>query len=126
MSRPKKSNVLRILAWHQNGKPLLMIIPGPWELDLKGLAQALGTKELRMATQREAEALTGLQGGGISALALLGRSFQVYVEQSAQSLTTFVVSAGQRGINVWLRVSDFMSMTHAKFADAAVAPDAPP
>ena len=62
----------------------------------------------------------------MSALVLLGRSFQVYVEQSAQSLTTFVVSAGQRGIIVRLRVSDFMSMTHAKFADAAVAPDAPP
>ena len=43
-----------------------MIIPGPWELDLKGLAQALGIKKLRMATHREAEALTGLQVGGIS------------------------------------------------------------
>ncbi len=48
-------------------KPLLMIIPGPWELDLKGLAQALGIKMLHMATHRETEALTGLPVGGIAA-----------------------------------------------------------
>jgi prolyl-tRNA editing enzyme YbaK/EbsC (Cys-tRNA(Pro) deacylase) len=33
-----------------HGKPLLMIIPGPWALDLKRLAQVLGTKRLRLAT----------------------------------------------------------------------------
>jgi len=45
----------------------MMSIPGPWELHLKGLAQALGIKMLHMATHREAEALTGLPGGGIAA-----------------------------------------------------------
>jgi Cys-tRNA(Pro)/Cys-tRNA(Cys) deacylase len=80
-----------------HGKPLLMIIPGPWALDLERLAQALGTKRPRMATHPEAEALTGLQEGGMSALAVLDRGFQVYVEQAAQTLTTLVVSAGQRG-----------------------------
>ncbi|HVP05796.1 MAG TPA: YbaK/EbsC family protein, partial [Dehalococcoidia bacterium] len=40
------------------------------QLDLKLLAQALGEKKLRMATQREAEQLTGMQAGGISVLGL--------------------------------------------------------
>ena len=31
-----------------HGKPLLLIIPGPRALDLKRLAQALGTKKLRI------------------------------------------------------------------------------
>jgi Cys-tRNA(Pro)/Cys-tRNA(Cys) deacylase len=101
-------------------KPLLMIIPGPWVLDLKRLARTLGTKKLHMATHREAEELTGLQVGGISALALLDRGFRVYVEQAAQTLTTFVVSAGQRGLNVRLRVDDFMSLTHARFVAASI------
>jgi Cys-tRNA(Pro)/Cys-tRNA(Cys) deacylase len=59
---------LVVLAPH--GKPLLVIIPGPCALALKQLAQALGEKKLRMASHREAEELTGLQVGGISALAL--------------------------------------------------------
>jgi Cys-tRNA(Pro)/Cys-tRNA(Cys) deacylase len=106
------------------GKPLLMISPGPWALDLRRLAQALGIKRLRLATHREAEELTGLQVGRIWAMALLDRGFQVYVEQAAQRLTAFVMSAGQRGMNIRLRVDDFMSLTQARFADAPIDRDA--
>jgi Cys-tRNA(Pro)/Cys-tRNA(Cys) deacylase len=98
----------------------LVLIPGPCALDLKGLAQALGEKRLHMASQREAEELTGLQVGGISALAPLERGFKVYVEQAAQSLTEIVVSAGQRGMNLRLRVDDFMRLTKARFVAASV------
>jgi Cys-tRNA(Pro)/Cys-tRNA(Cys) deacylase len=108
------------------GKPLLLVIPGPCALDLKRLAQALGEKKLHMATQREAEELTGLQVGGISALALLDRGFQVCVDQLAQTLTTFVVSAGQRGMNLRLRVDDFMGVTNARFIDASIDRDSDP
>src|SRR5215475_10606599 len=51
------------------GKPALVLIAGDREIQLKRLAQALGEKKLRMATQKEAEAWTGLKVGGISALA---------------------------------------------------------
>jgi Cys-tRNA(Pro)/Cys-tRNA(Cys) deacylase len=109
-----------------HGKPLMIIMPGPSALDLKRLARALGTKRLRMATHREAEQLTGLQVGGISALALRDRGFQVYVDGAAQMLTTFVVSAGQRGMNIRLRVDDFMRVTQAGFVDASIDRGATP
>src|SRR5688572_24784738 len=50
------------------GRPLLVLIPVEDELDLKAAASAARAKRLRMATQREAESLTRLQVGGISAL----------------------------------------------------------
>jgi Cys-tRNA(Pro)/Cys-tRNA(Cys) deacylase len=102
------------------GRPLLVLIPGPYVLDLKRLAQAIGEKKLRMATHREAEDLTGLQVGGISALALRDRGFQVYLERAAEKLSAFVVSAGQRGMNVCLRVDDFVRLTKARFVAASV------
>src|SRR3712207_5622056 len=49
-------------------RPLLVIVPGDREVDLKRLAAGLGEKKVRVAPQREAEALTKLQVGGISAL----------------------------------------------------------
>ena len=101
------------------GKPLLVIIPAACALDLKRLAHALGEKKLRMATHREAEELTGLQVGGISALALLDHGWQVYVDQAAQHVTEFIVSGGQRGMNLRLHVGDFMSMTRARFVAAS-------
>jgi Cys-tRNA(Pro)/Cys-tRNA(Cys) deacylase len=102
------------------GRPLLVAIPGSCVLDLKRLAQAIGAKKLRMATPQEAERLTGLQVGGISALALLDRGFQVYLDQSAQALTAVLISAGQRGMNLRLCVNDFVSLTKARFIDVAV------
>jgi Cys-tRNA(Pro)/Cys-tRNA(Cys) deacylase len=115
---------LVVLPLHS--KPLLVIIPGPCALDLKRLAQALGAKKLRTATQREAEELTRFQVGGISALALLDSGFPVDVDQAAQALTASVVSAGQWGKNVRQRIDDFIAMTHARFVDASIDRDATP
>lgn len=103
------------------GRPLLVIIAGDRELDLKLLAQALGEKKLRMATHAEAENLTGLQVGGISALALLNRGFDIYLDKAALRLDQIVVSAGCRGLNLQLAVQDFIRVTKAKVIEATAS-----
>ena len=62
-----------LVALRPKGKPLLIMLAGDQELDLKRVAKAVGEKKVRMASHKEAENLTGLQVGGISALALLNR-----------------------------------------------------
>jgi len=100
------------------GKPLLVMIAGHREVDLKALAAAVGEKKLSMATHREAEELTGLQVGGISALMLLKQGFEVCIDRAAQVLDEVVVSAGQRGVNLRLRVADLVRVTGARWVDA--------
>jgi Cys-tRNA(Pro)/Cys-tRNA(Cys) deacylase len=94
-------------------RPVLAIIPGDAELDLKALARALNEKSMRMATQREAEGATGLLVGGISALALLHKGFRSVLDSSAQGYERILVSAGQRGLNVELAVKDLVTMISA-------------
>lgn len=101
-----------------HGRPLLVMVPGNSELHLKQLAYALRQKKLRMATQKEAEALTGLKVGGISALALRHKNFQVYLDRTAERLDHILVSAGQRGVDVRLNVTDFVHATGAVFVEA--------
>jgi Cys-tRNA(Pro)/Cys-tRNA(Cys) deacylase len=96
------------------GKPLLVMVPADQELDLKRLAKAVGEKKLKMATHREAEALTGLQVGGISALALLNKGFHMCIMREAQELSHIVISAGRRGVDVRLAVEDLIRVTGAK------------
>ncbi len=98
------------------GRPLLAIIPSDRELDLKRMAAAAGEKRVRMATQREAEAKTGLLVGGISALALLDKGFAVFLDEAAREFAEIYVSAGQRGINLRLRVADLIAVTQATIA----------
>lgn len=101
-----------------HSKPALVVVAGDRELQLKRLAQTLGAKKLRMATQKEAEQWTGLRVGGISALALSQHGFPVYIDRAAADLHAIVVSAGQRGLDVRLTVTDFMRVTGAAFVEA--------
>jgi Cys-tRNA(Pro)/Cys-tRNA(Cys) deacylase len=103
-----------------------MMAPADQELRMKPLAQHFGDKKLRMATHREAEKLTGLKVGGISALALRHRNFPVYMMQTAAAWDTIVVSAGQRGVNLRLAVADIVGATGAAFVDAPMDPASPP
>lgn len=99
------------------GKPVLAVVPGDREVDLKLLARAVGEKKLHLPTQREAEALTGLQAGGISPLALLNRGFQVFIDASAQAYPEIYISGGQRGLNIHLAPVDLARLVNAKFVE---------
>ena len=108
---------LVVLREAKGKKPLLVMTPAGRELDLKTLAGSLGEKKLKMATQAEAEKLTGLQVGGISALALLNRGFEICLERRALELPFVHVSAGQRGANLRLAPADLQALTQAKLVD---------
>ena len=96
-------------------KPILVIVPGPDTLDLKALAKALNLKKVQMTTHAEAEALTNLQTGGISPLALINKGFDIYLDDQAQTFETIAVSAAQRGANVQLPVKELVALTKARF-----------
>lgn len=109
-----------VLREGRTERPLLVIVPGDGEVDLKRLAAGLGEKKLRVAPQREAETLTRLQVGGISALALLNRGFEVVLDRSAEQFGDegIYVSGGQRGLNVKIRPADLTGLTGARLLDA--------
>jgi Cys-tRNA(Pro)/Cys-tRNA(Cys) deacylase len=60
--------------------------------------------------------LTGLQTGGISPLALLQRSFQVVVDDTALELDEIYISGGQRGLNICLPTDELVKLTKATVA----------
>ena len=102
----------------RTGKPLLIMLPADRQLNLKKLAKAVGAKKLQMATHAEAEKMTGLQVGGISALALLNRGFAIYLDESARTYEQIFVSAGQKGLDIKLAVVELIKVTGARFVDA--------
>jgi Cys-tRNA(Pro)/Cys-tRNA(Cys) deacylase len=116
------SQVYKTLVVEQDppqGKPYLVMAPADSEIDLKALARSLGVKKLRMASHRDAERHTGLQVGGISALALTGKSFPVLIDRRALGEARILVSAGERGMDVRLTVADLVTVTGAKAVAAS-------
>jgi len=107
-----------LVVKRERGKPLLVMIAGDRQLNLKRLAVSIGEKRLFMASQREAEQMTGLQVGGISPLALLNRGFDIYIDNHALVQSRVYVSAGKRGFNLCLAAEDLVRTTGAQFVEA--------
>jgi Cys-tRNA(Pro)/Cys-tRNA(Cys) deacylase len=104
-------------------KPVLAIIPGDSQLDLKALALFLKEKKVHLPTQREAEIMTGMQAGGISPLGLVNRGFVILLDQSAASRAEIHISGGQRGLNIRLLVKDLVKLTGARMATISAPSD---
>ena len=100
-------------------KPFLVVIPANRQLDLKKLARLNKVKKLKMATHQQAEALTGLQVGGISPLALINKGFSIYLDEAASAQTQIYVSAGERGTQIKLAPADLRKLTGARLADVS-------
>jgi len=109
-----------VVTREKPGKPILAVIPGNQEVDLKAVAQTVGEKKVHLPTEKEAERLTGLQAGGISPLALLNKGFQVLLDISAQQHAEIHVSGGQRGLNIRLPVKALVSLTNARVASISL------
>jgi Cys-tRNA(Pro)/Cys-tRNA(Cys) deacylase len=110
---------LVVLPPEPGKKPMLVMLPANRQLDLKKLAAGVGVKKLKMATHREAEELTGLQVGGISAVALLNKGFVALIDQSALAQSQICISAGKRGLQLRLPVADLIKLTNARSVNVA-------
>lgn len=106
-----------VVAREGKGKPILAIIPGTAEVDLKALARCVNEKKLCLPTEREAEKLTGLQAGGISPLALINRGFQMILDSSAENYSGIHISGGQRGLNIHLSIRSLLELIQPMLAD---------
>ncbi|MCK5793542.1 MAG: hypothetical protein KAH12_02475 [Anaerolineales bacterium] len=106
-----------VILRKRSGKPILAVVPGNKEVNLKKLAASMGEKKVSPATQREAEKITRLQAGGISPLALINRGFEIVIHRSVQEFEEVHVSGGELGVNIRLSSSDLVDLTRAKVAD---------
>lgn len=111
-----------VVTREKPARPLLVLVSGESTVDLKKVAAAMGEKKVYLPSEREAEGITGLQAGGISALALLNKGFRVLIDSSAHSFEAICVSGGQRGLNVEIGVEDLAALTKAQFAQVSSPP----
>lgn len=96
------------------GKPLLVMVPGDQEVNLRMLARNIGARRVSMATKQQAQELTRLQTGGIGALALVDKGFDVYLYETACASESILVNGGRRGLNVLVPVPALIELTSAR------------
>lgn len=112
---------LVVLPERAAAKPVLALIPGDSQLDLKKLATAAGEKKVQMAPHKEAERITGLEKGGISPLALLDRHYDVFIDETAILFDQIEISAGKKGVGVLAPVTPMLQLLNATLVDLSAA-----
>lgn len=110
--------VFKTLCARVDGELCVGIVPVTGQLDLKGLAAALGGKKAAMATPADAERATGYVVGGISPLGQRTR-LRMALDETASLFDTVYVSGGKRGLDVSLAPDDLVALTGATLADIA-------
>lgn len=98
--------------------PVVFCMPVDLEIDLKKAARVTGNKKIEMIHVKDLLALTGYIRGGCSPIGMK-KQFPTYVHQTAENFERITVSAGMRGAQLLLRVSDLLSFTRATLADLA-------
>ncbi len=118
MGMPPEQVYKTLVVLRTNGKPVLVMVAATRQLDLKKFAAAIGDKKTNMAPHTDAEKLTGLKVGGIGALALIHKHWDVYLDKAATAQERICVNAGQRGINLRVGVSDLVKVLNVRVIDA--------
>ncbi|MBG7715518.1 Cys-tRNA(Pro) deacylase [Enterococcus faecium] len=96
--------------------PLVAVIPGEAELNLKKIAKVSGNKKVEMLHLKDLEATTGYIRGGCSPIGMK-KLFPTYLDQIAESYEQIIVSAGRRGLQMELAPQDICALTSGQFAD---------
>lgn len=95
---------------------LVFCIPCHKEIDLKKAAIVTGNKKVEPVQVKELLGLTGYIRGGCSPVGMK-KKFPTYFDQSAELIDTITVSAGVRGIQLFLKSKDIISFVGGKTAD---------
>ena len=92
---------------------IVACIPGDRELQLKGLASLSGNKKVEVVSLKEVQPLTGYIRGGVSPIGMK-KNYPVFIDSGINNQEKIAVSAGLRGLQLYLSPNDLISVTHAQ------------
>ena len=105
-----------LVARSDKGEVVVLCIPVHKELDLKKCAVAAGVKRLELTAVKELLVLTGYIRGGCSPVGMK-KKYRTFLHESALLQEKIYVSAGARGSQIHLSVSDLIEAVSAVSAD---------
>jgi Cys-tRNA(Pro)/Cys-tRNA(Cys) deacylase len=93
-----------------------VLMPGDQELSLKALARASGAKSAAMASEAEAEKLTGYRVGGIGPFGVR-KALPVWLHKGLMGYERIGVNGGRRGLIVFLAPGDIVTSLGARVTE---------
>jgi Cys-tRNA(Pro)/Cys-tRNA(Cys) deacylase len=95
-----------------------VVIPGNMELDFRALAKLTGDRKVEMVPLKEVTPLTGYIRGGVTVLGAK-KEFPVFIDFTVELWDIISISAGQRGVQLFLTPADYLRAVQGKTGEIA-------
>jgi len=92
---------------------IVACIRGDHELHLKSLASLSGNKKVEVVALKEVQPLTGYIRGGVSPIGMR-KHYPVFIDLDIKNHSAIAVSAGLRGLQLFLSPIDLITVTKAQ------------
>lgn len=89
------------------------VIPGAEEVDLKKAAKVSGNKSCEMIPMKELLPVTGYIRGACSPIGMK-KQFPTYIHETCLSFSQIYISAGKRGLQLYIAPTDLINEVKAK------------
>jgi len=89
------------------------VIPGAEEVDLKKAAKVSGNKSCEMIPMKELLPVTGYIRGACSPIGMK-KQFPTYIHETCLSFSRIYISAGKRGLQLYIAPPDLINEVKAK------------
>jgi Cys-tRNA(Pro)/Cys-tRNA(Cys) deacylase len=97
---------------------VLVAVPGDRRLSLKKVGATLGDKNVKMASERDVQRVTGYQVGAVSVLGLRRDDVPGYLDQRVLDQEQIIISAGRPDLGLALSPADLVqAMDRAELGD---------
>lgn len=97
----------------------VFVVPVCCELDLKKAAKSVGAKSVEMVKSKDLLPLTGYVHGGCSPIGMK-KFFKTVIDESVQSLDSFICSAGKIGYQIEISPENLLKIVNYTTADLTV------
>ncbi len=105
----------------EDGRVVLACVPATGELNLRALARLIGAKRVEMADAADLRRLVGYVKGAVSPLGTR-RPCPTFIDASVVRYAKVSVSAGVRGLQIWLEPADLVRATGARVEALTTGP----
>ncbi|WP_323704094.1 Cys-tRNA(Pro) deacylase [Mammaliicoccus sp. Dog046] len=116
IQKPENQVYKTLVLMNHNNEHFVFVIPIVEHLDMKKASKAVGQKKLELLPLDQLTKVTGYVRGGCSPIGMK-KAFQTVVDSRAQSLSSFIVSAGKRGYQIEIDPNDLSKVITVQFED---------
>ncbi len=96
------------------------VVPGNCQLDLKAIAKLTGDRKVEPVTLKEVQPLTGYIRGGVTVLGAK-KAYPVYIDETIELFDVVSISAGLRGLQIFIAPADYLRATNGTLGDISSA-----